>query len=53
MPIIDAHIHLFPDEVVANREGFCRLDPHFAALYANPQARIKVVATSGHAFWRR
>jgi predicted TIM-barrel fold metal-dependent hydrolase len=40
MPIIDAHIHLFPPEVVANRERFLDLDPHFAALYANPRARL-------------
>jgi predicted TIM-barrel fold metal-dependent hydrolase len=40
VPIIDAHIHLFPDEVAANRERFLGLDPHFAALYANPRARL-------------
>ncbi len=40
MTIIDAHIHIFPPEVVANRERFLALDPHFAALYANPRARL-------------
>jgi predicted TIM-barrel fold metal-dependent hydrolase len=40
MPVIDAHIHLFPDEVVANRERFLGMDPHFAALYANPRVRL-------------
>jgi predicted TIM-barrel fold metal-dependent hydrolase len=40
MPVIDAHIHIFPPEVVAGRERFLALDPHFAALYANPRARL-------------
>jgi predicted TIM-barrel fold metal-dependent hydrolase len=40
VPIIDAHIHLFPDEVAANRKRFLRLDPHFAVLYDNPKARL-------------
>jgi predicted TIM-barrel fold metal-dependent hydrolase len=38
--LFDAHIHLFPPEVVANRERFIGLDPHFAALYTNPRARL-------------
>lgn len=39
-PIIDAHIHIFPPEVIADRERFVGLDPHFGALYANPKARL-------------
>jgi predicted TIM-barrel fold metal-dependent hydrolase len=39
-PIVDAHIHIFPPEVAADRDRFVRLDPHFAALYANPKARL-------------
>ncbi len=39
-PIVDAHVHVFPPEVVAGREHFAALDPHFAALYANPRARL-------------
>ncbi len=38
--IVDAHIHIFPPEVVAQRERFLALDPHFAELYANPRARL-------------
>jgi predicted TIM-barrel fold metal-dependent hydrolase len=38
--MIDAHVHLFPPEVVAQRERFAALDPHFGALYANPRARL-------------
>lgn len=38
--IVDAHIHIFPPEIVADRERFRALDPHFAALYENPRARL-------------
>jgi predicted TIM-barrel fold metal-dependent hydrolase len=38
--IVDAHIHLFPPEVVSQRERFVALDPHFAELYRNPRARL-------------
>ncbi|HEX5414629.1 MAG TPA: amidohydrolase family protein [Chloroflexota bacterium] len=38
--IIDAHIHIFPPEIVAERERFFPLDPHFAELYKNPRARL-------------
>jgi predicted TIM-barrel fold metal-dependent hydrolase len=40
LSIIDAHIHIFPPEVADDRARFVALDPHFAALYANPRARI-------------
>jgi predicted TIM-barrel fold metal-dependent hydrolase len=39
-PVIDAHIHIFPPEVISQRERFLALDPHFGALYANPRARL-------------
>ena len=39
-PVVDAHIHLFPPEVVADRERFVALDRHFAELYANPKCRL-------------
>lgn len=38
--IVDAHLHIFPPEVVSDRERFLALDPHFAALYANPRVRL-------------
>ncbi|MCS7050032.1 MAG: amidohydrolase [Thermomicrobium sp.] len=40
MTVIDAHVHIFPTEVVAQRDHFCRLDPWFDALYRNPRARL-------------
>jgi predicted TIM-barrel fold metal-dependent hydrolase len=38
--IIDAHTHIFPDEVRKDREGFCSRDPGFAAIYKEPKARM-------------
>lgn len=39
-PVVDAHVHVFPPDVVADRARFFPLDAHFAALYANPRARL-------------
>lgn len=39
-PVVDAHVHVFPPDVVADRERFFPLDAHFAALYVNPRARL-------------
>ncbi len=38
--IIDAHTHIFPDEVRKDREAFCKREPGFAAIYKEPKARI-------------
>jgi predicted TIM-barrel fold metal-dependent hydrolase len=38
--IIDAHTHLFPDEVRKNRHGFCRRDEGFRAIYESEKARM-------------
>ena len=38
--IIDFHTHIFPPEVRDNREGYIARDPTFAAMYANPKAKI-------------
>ncbi len=38
--IIDAHTHLFPPEIRAQRASYCERDPWFAELYSNPKARI-------------
>jgi predicted TIM-barrel fold metal-dependent hydrolase len=38
--IIDAHTHIFPPEVVENRERFLDDEPAFAALYTDPKARL-------------
>jgi|DewCreStandDraft_2_1066082.scaffolds.fasta_scaffold21192_2 predicted TIM-barrel fold metal-dependent hydrolase len=41
--IIDAHTHIFPPEVVANREAFRARDALFDTLYRNPRARLATV----------
>ncbi|MBN1189644.1 MAG: amidohydrolase [Dehalococcoidales bacterium] len=38
--IIDFHTHIFPPEIVHNREKYLETDPLFALLYANPKARL-------------
>jgi len=38
--IIDAHTHLFPEEVQKNRSFFCRRDEGFRIIYENERARL-------------
>jgi predicted TIM-barrel fold metal-dependent hydrolase len=38
--IIDAHTHLFPEEVQKKRAFFCRLDEGFRIIYENRRARL-------------
>ncbi len=38
--IIDAHTHLFPEEVRKDREAFCRRDKAFGLLYRSERARM-------------
>ena len=38
--IIDAHTHLFPDEVRKKRHLFCRRDNTFRMIYENEKARM-------------
>ncbi len=38
--IIDAHTHLFPPEIRAQREHYAARDPWFGELYGNPKARM-------------
>jgi predicted TIM-barrel fold metal-dependent hydrolase len=38
--IIDAHTHIFPDEMRKDREAFCARDEGFATIYRNPKARM-------------
>jgi hypothetical protein len=38
--VIDVHTHVFPPEVVAERERFLEGEPAFQAIYADPQARL-------------
>jgi len=38
--IVDAHVHAFPPEVVADRAGFLDGEPAFQLLYADPLGRL-------------
>lgn len=38
--IVDAHVHLFPPEVVANRAAYVERDAWFRELYEPPRARL-------------
>ena len=38
--IIDSHTHIFPEEVIKNRDSFCQRDEGFSAIYGNPKARL-------------
>jgi uncharacterized protein len=38
--IIDFHTHIFPPEIIAQRERFIARDPWFAELYGNPRAKM-------------
>jgi predicted TIM-barrel fold metal-dependent hydrolase len=40
MPIIDAHVHIFPEEVKKQRSVFCQAEPAFSLLYHDPQSKI-------------
>ena len=37
---VDAHVHIFPQEMVQGRESYLPRDRRFAALYADPRARM-------------
>lgn len=38
--VIDAHVHIFPPEVIRDREAYLDRDSRFAALYRSPEARM-------------
>ena len=40
VPAIDFHTHIFPPQMRENRELYVRRDKTFAALYADPKARM-------------
>lgn len=44
--IIDAHIHIFPPEMVLNREKFFSDEPEFKILYNNPKAKLATMETA-------
>jgi len=41
--IIDAHVHVFSPDAIAERSRLVRLEPYFACLYQSPQARMATV----------
>jgi uncharacterized protein len=38
--IVDGHTHIFPAEVIANRERYFEKEPAFELLYKNPKSRL-------------
>ncbi|MGQ9654892.1 MAG: hypothetical protein ACUVXD_12575, partial [Thermodesulfobacteriota bacterium] len=38
--ILDAHVHLFPEEFQRQRGRLCELDRAFASVYSDPRARM-------------
>ncbi len=38
--MIDSHVHIFPPEIIRNREDYLARDRRFAALYESPQAKM-------------
>jgi hypothetical protein len=38
--VVDAHVHIFPDEVGRDRAAWLLRDGWFHALYRNPKARL-------------
>jgi hypothetical protein len=38
--IVDAHVHIFPEEIQRERERFCARDSGFASVYGSPKARM-------------
>ncbi len=38
--IVDSHTHIFPPEIIAQREAYLEREGWFGCLYANPKARM-------------
>ncbi len=38
--VVDAHVHIFPPQMIAERNSYLSRDDRFAALYADPRARM-------------
>lgn len=38
--VVDAHTHIFPPDILTNREAHCERDVWFGELYTNPRAMI-------------
>ena len=37
---VDAHVHIFPPDMIATRDSYLPRDERFASLYADPRARM-------------
>ena len=42
--IIDAHTHVFPPDVIAQRDALLRSEPAFGEIYGNPQTTLATAA---------
>jgi hypothetical protein len=40
MPVLDAHTHLFPPEIIAGRDRIAAREPGFAAIYGDRKSRM-------------
>lgn len=40
VPVVDAHTHVFSEEVVSGRDRLCGREPWFGHLYENPRAAL-------------
>ncbi|MCA9833587.1 MAG: amidohydrolase [Thermomicrobiales bacterium] len=40
-PVIDAHVHIFPPEMIAQREELLRADSWFGEAFGHPKARMR------------
>jgi predicted TIM-barrel fold metal-dependent hydrolase len=40
MPVVDAHVHIFPDEIVRHRQRYFARDRWFEQLYSQARARL-------------
>jgi len=38
--VVDAHVHIFPPDIVRSRAAYCEQDRWFGLLYGNPRARL-------------
>lgn len=38
--VVDAHVHIFPEEILEQRDRFCSRDRWFGLLYGHPRARL-------------
>jgi hypothetical protein len=38
--ILDCHTHIFPAEMIRDRDALCEKDKGFAAIYGNAKARM-------------